>query len=433
MVDILDIRSDFPLIKNWDGVYFDNAATMQKPQAVLDVLNDYYLHFNANVHRGVHSLSARATEAYEETRSFVQQFLNASAREEIIFTRGATEAINLVAQCCGLGGVDGAGGGQSGFIGRGDRVIVTVAEHHSNFVVWQQLCLRVGASLVVVPVSRQGVLDMAALEDELKRGAKMLAIASVHNVTGVAMPLRSIVAMAHSYGALVLIDGAQSAAHVKTDVQDMNCDFYTFSGHKVCAAMGIGVLYGRRSLLERMPPYQFGGEMIQEVTVERTTFNELPYKFEAGTPSVADALTLSASLRHLQQIGFGRIAEQEHLLYTRACEVLQQIDGVEIYGLPPSALVPPLSSAATAVPSSGACVPTGSILSFNIHNISHYDIGVLLDKQGIAVRTGHHCAEPLMRHWGINGTVRISFAPYNTIEEIDRFIGALHKSVSMLR
>ncbi|MDR2556461.1 MAG: aminotransferase class V-fold PLP-dependent enzyme, partial [Bacteroidales bacterium] len=339
MTDVLDVRRDFPLIAGWDGVYFDNAATMQKPQVVLDVLNDYYLHFNANVHRGVHSLSVRATEEYENARSFVQQFLNASSREEIIFTRGTTEAINLVAQCFGCGcsglvgvadcsgslgsdggaggvGVDGcasggsvdcaSGSGFASFIGRGDRIIVTIAEHHSNFVVWQQLCLRTGASLVVVPVSRQGVLDMAVLENELKRGAKMLAIASVHNVTGVAMPLKQIISTAHRYNVAVLVDGAQGAAHARTDVQDLDCDFYTFSGHKACAAMGIGVLYGKRSLLERMPPYQFGGEMISEVSVEHTTFNELPYKFEAGTPSVADALTLSASLRHLQQIGLER-------------------------------------------------------------------------------------------------------------------------------
>jgi cysteine desulfurase/selenocysteine lyase len=430
VIDILDIRSDFPLIANWKGAYFDNAATMQKPQVVLDVINDFYLHFNANVHRGVHSLSVRATEEYEQTRSFVQQFLNASEREEIVFTRGTTEAINLVAQCYP--------------IKHGERVIVTIAEHHSNFVVWQQLCLRLGTSFVVIPVSRQGELDMAMLEDELRRGARMLAIASVHNVTGVAMPVKSIVAMAHRYGTTVLVDGAQSVAHTVTDVQDLDCDFYTFSGHKACAAMGIGVLYGKRSLLEKMHPYQFGGEMIQEVTLERTTFNELPYKFEAGTPSVADAITLSASLRYLQQIGFERIAAHEHQLYTHACEALQETGGVEIYGLLPATPTPvtpvaPSSlsnvSNAQSVPNVQVPmqVPAGSILSFNINNISHYDIGVLLDKQGVAVRTGHHCAEPLMHHLNINGTVRISFAPYNTLKEVDRFVEALRKSITMLQ
>lgn len=422
MIDVLNIRDDFPLIAGWDGVYFDNAATAQKPKVVIDVLNDYYLHFNANVHRGVHSLSARATEAYENVRDSVREFLNAPVREEIIFTSGATEAVNLVAQCYFTAG--------SADIGKGGRIAVTVAEHHSNFVVWQQLCLRTGASLVVIPVSRQGVLDMAMLEDELKRGVKILAIASVHNVTGVAMPLKHIISMAHRYGTAVFVDGAQSAAHAKTDVRDLDCDFYTFSGHKACAAMGIGILYGKHSLLEKMPPYKFGGEMIREVTAERTTFNELPYKFEAGTPSVADALTLSASLRYLQQVGFGRIAEQERLLYTHAYEMLQQIDGVEIYGLPPAAFT--VSAATAATPPQNTHAPAGSILSFNIAGISHYDVGVLLDKQGIAVRTGHHCAEPLMKHLGINGTVRISFAPYNTLQEVDRFIAALRKSIAML-
>ncbi len=420
---MLNIRGDFPIIErlassaNGGIVYLDNAATTQKPKAVIDALNDYYLSFNANVHRGVHRLSVLATEKYEEARVVVQKFLNARESAEIIFTRGTTEAINLVAQCYGGLVVD-----------KGDKVIVTVAEHHSNFVPWQQLCLRQRAEFAVLPVDRQGALDISLLEDELRkgsdtnagissgadrssgRGAKILAIAHIHNVTGAIMPLQEIIALAHRYGAVVLVDGAQGAAHTATDLQQLDCDFYTFSGHKAYAAMGIGVLYGKRELLEAMQPYQFGGEMISEVSVERTTFNELPYKFEAGTPSVADALTLSASLRYLQKTGLDKIAAYEQQLTRYAYSELQKIEGIEFYS-------PPASS---------------SIISFNIRGISHYDIGVLLDKQGIAVRTGHHCAEPLMHYFGINGTVRISFAPYNTIQEIDKFITALKKACQML-
>jgi cysteine desulfurase/selenocysteine lyase len=402
---MLYIRGDFPILENLasfesgGGVYFDNAATTQKPKVVIDTLNDYYLNFNANVHRGVHHLSVLATEKYEEARVVVQEFLNVRESAEIIFTRGTTEAINLVAQCYG------------GFnVGKDDRVVVTVAEHHSNFVPWQQLCLRKGAEFIVLPVDRQGILDISLLEDELRKGAKILAIAHIHNVTGAVMPLQEIIALAHRHGAVVLVDGAQGAAHTATDLQQLDCDFYTFSGHKAYAAMGIGVLYGKRELLEAMPPYQFGGEMIETVSVERTTFNELPYKFEAGTPSVADALTLSASLRYLKETGLDKIATHERILTQYAYSELQKIEGIEFYS-------PPTSS---------------SIISFNIKNISHYDIGVLLDKQGIAVRTGHHCAEPLMHHFGINGTVRVSFAPYNTIQEIDKFIAALKKACQML-
>ncbi len=403
-MDIRRIRKDFPILdQQVNGkalVYFDNAATTQKPLPVIQRISDYYLKENSNVHRGVHHLSQMATEAYENARRYVAQFLNAAESKEIIFTRGTTESINLLATV------------MRSWILPGDEIVITGMEHHSNLVPWQQLCTDGKIKLKVLPVNLDGTLDLDFLEKMLTPQVKLLALAHISNVLGTVNPVKEIVDMAHKKGVPVLLDGAQGIAHANVDVQDLGVDFYAFSGHKIYAPMGIGVLYGRFTWLRRLPPYQFGGEMIDRVSFEKTTFNELPYKYEAGTPNVAGALGLEAALRYVSGLGLEAVFEHEHQLLQHAVEKLQQIDGIRFIGHAEN---------------------KAAVISFLINGTHPYDVGMLLDQMGIAVRTGHHCAEPLMDFYGIPGTVRASFALYNTFEEVDTFADALEKAVKMLR
>ena len=403
-MDINKIRSDFPILREEMNkkplIYFDNGATTQKPKQVVDRIAKYYLEENSNVHRGVHTLSQKATELYEGAREYVRKFINAQDINEIIFTRGTTESVNLLATAL------------KPWILKSDEVVVTVMEHHSNFVPWQQLCELTGAKLKIVPVERNGELDLEMLEKMLNPYTKLLAVTHISNVLGTVNPVKKIVKIAKNKGVPVLIDGAQAIAHTKIDVQDLGCDFYAFSGHKVYAPMGIGVLYGKFNWMRRLPPYQFGGEMIKDVTFEKTTFNELPYKYEAGTPNVEGALALQTALQYIEALGLENIARYEDELLRYAEDKITKIPGVRIIG--------------QAKMKSGA-------LSFLVDGTHPYDVGMLLDKMGVAVRTGHHCAQPLMEFLGIPGTVRASFALYNTEEEIDLFENALKKAVGMLR
>ncbi len=405
-MDTAQIRKDFPVLdQKVNGkqlVYFDNAATTQKPLPVIQRISDYYLNENSNVHRGVHHLSQVATEAYENARNFVARYLNAEESREIIFTRGTTESINLLATV------------MRSWILPGDEVVITGMEHHSNLVPWQQLRESSGGKikLKVLPVDLDGTLDLNFLEKMLTPQVKLLAVTHISNVLGTVNPVKEIVELAHKKGVPVLLDGAQGIAHAKVDVQELGVDFYAFSGHKIYAPMGIGVLYGRFTWLRRLPPYQFGGEMIDKVTFEKTTFNELPYKYEAGTPNVAGALGLEAALRYVQQIGLDNIFRHEDRLLQHATKKLQEIEGMRIIGQAPD---------------------KAAVVSFLVNGIHPYDLGMLLDQMGIAVRTGHHCAEPLMDFYGIPGTVRASFALYNTLEEVDIFVDAVKKAVGMLR
>ncbi len=405
-MDITQIRKDFPVLdQKVNGkplVYFDNAATTQKPLPVIQRISDYYLKENSNVHRGVHHLSQLATEAYENARSFVARYLNAEESREIIFTRGTTESINLLATV------------MRSWILPGDEIVITGMEHHSNLVPWQQLCESSGGKikLKVLPVDLDGTLDLNFLEKMLTPQVKLLALAHISNVLGTVNPVKEIVELAHKKGVPVLLDGAQGIAHARVDMQELGVDFYAFSGHKIYAPMGIGVLYGRYTWLRRLPPYQFGGEMIDKVTFEKTTFNELPYKYEAGTPNVAGALGLEAALRYVQQLGPDNIFKHEESLLKLATEKLHEIEGMRIIGQAPN---------------------KAAVISFLVNGIHPYDLGMLLDQMGIAVRTGHHCAEPLMDFYGIPGTVRASFALYNTLEEVDMFADAVKKAVGMLR
>jgi cysteine desulfurase/selenocysteine lyase len=403
-LDINKIREDFPILeKNINGkplIYFDNGATTQKPKQVIERIARYYSGENSNVHRGVHTLSQEATELYENAREYIRSFINAEESNEIIFTRGTTESVNLLATAL------------KPWVLKADEIVVTVMEHHSNFVPWQQLCEMTGAKLKIVPVERNGELDLEFLEKLLNPYTKLLAITHISNVLGTVNPVKEIVKIAKNKGVPVLIDGAQAIAHTKVDVQDLGCDFYTFSGHKVYAPMGIGVLYGKFNWMRRLPPYQFGGEMIQEVTFEKTTFNELPYKYEAGTPNVEGALALQTALQYIEQIGLDEIHAYETELLRYAEKKIMEVEGVRIIG--------------QAKEKSGA-------LSFLIDGTHPYDVGMLLDKMGVAVRTGHHCAQPLMDFLGIPGTVRASFALYNTKEEVDLFTNALEKVAVMLR
>jgi cysteine desulfurase/selenocysteine lyase len=403
-MDVQKIREDFPILeKNINGkplIYFDNGATTQKPKQVIERIARYYSGENSNVHRGVHTLSQEATELYENAREYIRSFINAEESNEIIFTRGTTESVNLLATAL------------KPWVLKADEIVVTVMEHHSNFVPWQQLCEMTGAKLKIVPVERNGELDLEFLEKLLNPYTKLLAITHISNVLGTVNPVKEIVKIAKNKGVPVLIDGAQAIAHTKVDVQDLGCDFYTFSGHKVYAPMGIGVLYGKFNWMRRLPPYQFGGEMIQEVTFEKTTFNELPYKYEAGTPNVEGALALQTALQYIEQIGLDEIHAYETELLRYAEKKIMEVEGVRIIG--------------QAKEKSGA-------LSFLIDGTHPYDVGMLLDKMGVAVRTGHHCAQPLMDFLGIPGTVRASFALYNTKEEVDLFTNALEKVAVMLR
>ncbi|MCB2214215.1 cysteine desulfurase [bacterium] len=402
--DIEKIRSDFPILASTiEGkplVYLDNAATTQKPQSVIDAITDYYTHYNSNIHRGAHHLSNMATEAHEKARRTVQQYINAEHDYEVIFTRGTTESINLVAFSFG-----------QGFIQPGDEVLVTEMEHHSNFVPWQMMCERQGARFRVIPFDENGDLRMDVYADLLSEKTKIVAFNHVSNSLGTINPARKIIEMAHAVGAAVLVDAAQSVQHVEHDVQALDADFYAFSGHKIYGPTGIGVLYGKGKWLNAMPPYQGGGEMIDLVTVERTTYNKLPFKFEAGTPNIVGPIGLAAAIDYLDQFDFDEIRTHEDEVLEYGRERLSEVPGLELYGN---------SQHST------------SILPFNIDGIHHYDLGILLDTQGVAVRTGHHCTQPIMTALGIEGTVRASLALYNTKAEIDALIEAIYKVRKML-
>lgn len=400
----MSIRDQFPILNQTvygkPLVYFDNAATTQKPQSVIDTLCHYYTSLNSNIHRGAHHLAVQATEAYEETRREVQAFINARHAHEIVFTRGTTESINLVASSFG-----------QQYLHPGDEVIVSAMEHHSNIVPWQLACQRQGATLRTIPFSDQGILDLQAFQNLLNEHTRIVAVNHVSNTLGTVNPIVDIVNIAHSHGVPVLVDGAQSISHMVVDVQALGCDFYCFSGHKMYAPMGIGVLYGREELLDTLPPYQGGGEMIKDVTFERTTYNELPFRFEAGTPSVGDVLGLHAAIDFMRETGIDTIAAHEKDLTDYATMKMEEIEGLRIIGTAPHKI---------------------SVISFLVGNAHPYDVGTLLDKLGIAVRTGHHCTQPIMDRYGIPGTVRASFAIYNTREEVDTFIAALRRIVPML-
>jgi len=398
--DVEAIRKDFPILnREVQGnplVYLDNAATSQKPQSVIDKLVSYYSEINANVHRGVHTLSQEATEKYEGARSKVRNLINAKEDAEIIFTRGTTEGINLVAQTLGVQRV-----------GEGDEVIISNMEHHSNVVPWQILCDQIGAHLRVVPINDDGELLMDEYEKLLSPRTKLVSIVHLSNALGTINPVKDIVAIAHQHGVPVLLDGAQSAPHLPVDVQDLDCDFYTFSGHKLYGPTGIGILYGKRELLESMPPFQSGGDMIKSVTFEKTLYNDLPYKFEAGTPHIAGAIGLGAAVDYVNTIGLDRAAAYEHELLEYGTEQLQAIEGLKLIG--------------TAQHKSG-------VLSFLLEGIHPHDIGTVLDTQGIAIRTGHHCTQPLMQRFRIPATARASLAFYNTKAEIDALVEGIYKT-----
>lgn len=403
-LNIASIRGDFPILNEVVNgkqlVYFDNAATTQKPRLVLDALSGYYEHYNANIHRGIHHLAEKATSAFEQSRKRLQAFLNAQHPEEIIFTYGTTDGINLVASAYGRK-----------FLKEGDEVIISTMEHHSNIVPWQMLCEEKGCILKVIPINDQGELLMDEYEKLLTEKTKFVSVVHVSNALGTINPIKEIIAKAHAVGAKVLIDGAQASSHIEIDVQDLDCDFYSLSLHKIYGPTGMGILYGKRDLLNAMPPYRGGGEMIKEVTFAKTTYNELPYKFEAGTPNIADVVAAKFALDYVDSLGKPNIAAYENELLAYATEAVKQIEGLRIIGQAKDKV---------------------SVLSFVIDGIHHQDIGVLLDQQGIAVRTGHHCTQPLMNRFGITGTSRASFAVYNTTEEIDKLIQGLHKVKRML-
>ena len=391
-LDIAAIRGQFPIldieINGKPLIYLDNAATSQKPQAVIDSLVEYYSSFNANVHRGVHTLSQQATDIYEDTRVKAQAFINARDAREIIYVRGTTEAINLVASSYGRANV-----------GDGDDVIITAMEHHSNIVPWQILCDERGANLKVIPMNDDGDLLIDEFEKLLGPHTKFVSVVHQANSIGTVNPVKQIVEMAHAHGAVVLVDGAQSAPHIPVDVQDLDCDFYAFSGHKLYGPTGIGVLYGKYDLLNAMPPYQGGGEMIASVTFEKTIYADLPAKFEAGTPHIAGVAGLGAAIDWVQGMGIERIAEHEHGLVEYTAQRLNEIDGVKIIGNPKR---------------------RAGLISFIVDGVHPHDVGTVLDSQGIAIRAGHHCAQPVMAHFGIPATVRASFGVYNTADEVDR-------------
>ena len=401
-LDIESIRKDFPILsRRIDGqqlVYLDNAATSQAPKCVVDAINDMYFNHRANVHRGVHTISQEATDLFEETREKARRFINAESSEEVIFTRGTTEGINLVASSFG------------DTLFNGDEIIVTVMEHHSNIVPWQLIGRHKRVRIRVVPIDQNGDLNLNAYEDMFTDNTRFVALAHVSNVLGTVNPVKKMIEIAHSHGVPVLIDGAQAAPHIKIDVRDLDCDFYSFSSHKMYGPTGVGVLYGKKRWLNTMPPYQGGGEMIGNVSFEHTTFADLPFKFEAGTPDYVGVAAFGTALDYVEALGIDNIAAHEHELLTAATEKMMQIDGMRIFG----------NSAGKS-----------AVISFLIGNINSYDIGVLLDKMGVAVRTGHHCAQPLMTHLGVQGTVRASFAVYNTLQEVDRVVDALKTAASM--
>lgn len=402
--DVQKIRQDFPIlhrqVNGQELVYFDNAATAQTPQPVIDAIVDYYSTTNANIHRGVHALSQEATEAYEAARQKIQKHFNAAHPYEIILTSGTTEAINCIAS------------GYASILQPGDEVIVSAMEHHSNIVPWQMLCEKTGAQLKVLPMLQNGTLDMEAYAQLLNARTQMVFVNHVSNALGTVNPVASIISQAHAVGAKVLIDGAQATPHYKVDVQALEADFYVTSAHKICGPTGVGMLYGKAEHLRELPPYQGGGEMIAEVTFEKTTYADLPHKFEAGTPNIAGGIAFGAALDYVNSIGLEAIATYEASLLAYATAALEQLPGITIYAKD---------------------VEKVAVLSFNVQGLHPYDVGSILDKMGIAVRTGHHCAQPIMDYYEIPGTIRASFAFYNTKEEIDRMVEALKKAITMLQ
>tara|TARA_B100000989_G_scaffold297520_1_gene283519 strand:- start:3800 stop:5026 length:1227 start_codon:yes stop_codon:yes gene_type:complete len=403
-IDISQIRADFPILQRQVNgqplVYLDNAATSQTPLAVIDAISDYYKHTNANIHRGVHALSQEATDQFEAARQKIQTHFNAAQAHEIIFTSGTTHSINLVAN------------GFASFLEKGDELIVSTLEHHANIVPWQMLCERTGAQLKVIPINENGTLDMSVYADLLGDRTKVVFVNHVSNALGIINPIEEIIEEAHAFGAAVLIDGAQATPHIIPDVQALDVEFYTTSAHKICGPTGMGALYGKEAWLRKLPPYQGGGEMIDQVTFDKTTYADLPHKFEAGTPNIAGGVGFGAAVDYMNNIGFDAIAAHENDLMRHATEKLRKIEGLHIYGDVDNKV---------------------AVISFNVEGLHPYDIGTLLDKMGIAVRTGHHCCQPIMDHFQIPGTVRASFAFYNTHEEVERFIAGVEKAVGMLR
>ncbi|RZJ62968.1 MAG: cysteine desulfurase [Flavobacterium sp.] len=403
MLDIQSVRAQFPILnQKVNGkplVYFDNAATSQKPLVVIEAIAKYYTEINSNIHRGVHALSQLATDAYEAARITIQKHINAVHSHEVLFTAGTTHGINLVAN------------GFAQFVKEGDEVMVSAMEHHSNIVPWQMLCERTGAKLVVIPMNDRGELIMEDYERLLSNKTKIVAVNHISNSLGTINPIKQIIDKAHAFGAAVLIDGAQAAPHLKPDVQALDCDFYTFSGHKVCGPTGTGILYGKEDWLNKLPPYQGGGEMIKTVTFEKTTYACLPHKFEAGTPNIAGGIVLGKAIEYLQSIGFDNIAQQEQELLDYGTEKLLEIYGLKIVGTAENKT---------------------SVISFVIDGLHPYDVGAIVDKMGIAVRTGNHCTQPVMDFFTIPGTIRASFAFYNTKEEIDLLVNAINKAKMML-
>ena len=405
MFDVQKIRAQFPILsQSVNGkplVYFDNGATSQKPQVVIDSIVDYYSRYNANIHRGVHTLSQLATDAYEQARIKIQNHFNAKQPFEIIFTSGTTESVNLIAN------------GFASLLEKEDEILISALEHHSNIVPWQMLCEHTGAILKVIPMDVHGELIMSAYDKLLSNKTKLVCCNHISNALGTLNPIEEIIKKAHAFGAAVLIDGAQSCPHIKPDVQALDVDFYITSAHKMCGPTGVGMLYGKEEWLRKLPPYKGGGEMIATVTFEKTTYADLPHKFEAGTPNICGGIAFGAAIDYMNEIGFDNIAKHEHELLVYGTQKLQEIEGVTIYG------------------------PTDlnkktSVISFNIENIHSYDIGTIIDKLGIAVRTGQHCAQPIMDFYKISGTIRASFAFYNTKEEIDIFVAALKRAKTML-
>ncbi|MBL7858387.1 MAG: cysteine desulfurase [Cyclobacteriaceae bacterium] len=404
-MDVERIRKEFPIlhqqVNGRDLVYFDNAATSQKPAYVIQALTDYYQGYNANIHRGIHTLAERATKAYEATRLTAQQFINAASEQEIIFTRGVTESINLVASSYGRA-----------FLREGDEIILSGLEHHSNIVPWQMVAAEKKAILKIIPVTDEGELDLDGYKKLLTSKTKIIAVNHASNSLGTINPVKEIIQLAHQLGAVVLIDGAQAGAHLPIDVQKMDCDFYCLSSHKMYGPTGTGILYGKKELLEKMPPYQGGGEMIKEVTFEKTTYNDLPYKFEAGTPNIADVIAFKFAMDFITELGKENIAAHEHDLLLYATQQILKLPAVKLVG---------------------TATQKVSVLSFRVEGIHHFDIGQMLDARGIAVRTGHHCTQPLMDRYGIEGTVRASFSVYNTKAEIDQLIEGLERIINFMK
>jgi len=402
--DVEKIRSDFPVLhREVNGnplTYLDNGASSQKPKQVIDRMTRYYEHEHANIHRGVHHLSQRATDAYEQVREATCNYLNAASSREVLFTRGTTESINLVASSWGRH-----------FLREGDEIIVSTMEHHSNIVPWQMICEEQGAKLKVIPISRAGELDMEALQGLLNERTRLVSVVHVSNALGTINPVEEIIKLAHQHDALVLLDGAQALPHMKVDVSALDVDFYAFSAHKMLGPTGLGILYGKESLLNSMPPYQGGGEMIERVTFEKTTYNELPFKFEAGTPNIADAIAFGSALEYYDELDQNELIAHEQGLLAYASGRLSQIEGIEFVG--------------TARDKAG-------VLSFNLKDVHPFDVGTILDQMGIAVRTGHHCTQPLMDFYGITGTVRASFAFYNNQSDVDALVGGVEKASAIL-